>query len=99
MYDEITICLNGQTLKDGRIYVTSPDLKGFHFLLEKDDDPFPTMKPTLETFLKHMLKADMLKAELKEVKPLPGLREYRAQKLENQDVSPCFPSTILAAVA
>ena len=94
MYDEITIHLNGQILEDGRIYVTSPDLKGFHFLLEKGDDPFSTMRPTLETFLKHMLKA-----ELKEVKAVPGLREYRAQKLNIRDALSFFPNTILAAVA
>jgi hypothetical protein len=94
MYDEITIHLKGEILEDGRIYVTSPDLKGFHFLLEKDEDPFSTMRPTLEIFLKLMLKA-----ELKEVKALPGMRDYKAQRLNIQDAFPFFPNTILAAMA
>ena len=94
MHDEITIRLNGQVVEDGRIYVTSPDLKGFHFLLEKGDDPVATMKPTLEIYLKLMLKA-----ELKDVKPLVGLQEYKAQKLNIRNALNFFPRTIMAEMA
>lgn len=42
--------LEGRTTNDERIYVTSPDLKGFTYLLEKDEDPVEAMSPVLKSF-------------------------------------------------
>ena len=94
MNNELTFHLRGKPIEDGRIYVTSPDLKGFHFLLEKEDDPLSAMKPALAFYLKHHLESD-----LKEVKHLASFREYKAQKLNIRDSLDSFPGTIMAAMA
>ena len=86
----IQIRLKGTPTDDGRLYVTSPDLKGFHFLLEKDEEPFSAMKPALVHCLSHLLEA-----KLKELSPLVSMRDYRDQKPRLH----FFPKTIMAEVA
>ena len=86
----IQIRLKGRPTDDGRMYVTSPDLKGFHFLLENDEEPFSAMKPALVHCLSHLLEA-----ELKELSPLVSMRDYRDQKPRLHHF---FPKTIMAEV-
>ena len=52
----IMIRLEGRTTNDERIYVTSPDLKGFTYLLEKDEDPVEAMSPVLKLFVECRLE-------------------------------------------
>lgn len=56
----LAIRLEGERTNDGRIYVTSPDLEGFHFLVEQDEDPIEAMTPTLKTYVHHALDAEMI---------------------------------------
>jgi len=83
--------------EDGRIYVTSPDIKGFHFILEPDDDPMDAMLPTLEEMLRIILKADKV-----ELRPAYSPARYRAQKFLESSISNwgrSLPETVVAAVA
>ena len=91
---QITISLSGQPMESGRIYVTSPDLRGFHFILEPDDDPIPTMIPALETFIPLYLKAGLI-----DLKPTLSTREYRASKLEVSRPDRNHNYNLVAAVA
>ena len=53
----ITVRLLGTPMDDGRMYVKSEDLPGFHFVLEEDeiDDPGDVLMPALSMFLDAML--------------------------------------------
>ena len=53
----ITVRLLGTLMDDGRMYVKSEDLPGFHFVLEEDeiDDPGDVLMPALSAFLDAML--------------------------------------------
>ena len=91
----IQIRLKGTPTDDGRLYVTSPDLKGFHFLLEKDEEPLSAMKPALVHCLSHLLEA-----QLKEISPLVSVSEYRAQTKARQPIRQhFFPKMVMAEVA
>ena len=54
---EIMIHLEGERAENGRIYITSPDLRGFYFVLEEGEDPIEAMMPTLKIFIPVYLKA------------------------------------------
>ena len=89
----ITIRLRGADTEDGRTYVTSPDLRGFHFVLEPGEDPLEAMEPTLRVFVERYLET-----EIKELLPAMTPRDYRAQQFEiPRHVG--VPRTLVAAVA
>ena len=90
----ITFRLRGKSTEDGRTYVTSPDLKGFHFVLEPEEDPLGTMEPTLRVFVERYLEA-----KIKELLPAMTPRDYRARQFEIPRQNHKFPHTLIAAVA
>ena len=90
----ITIRLEGQPTDDGRIYVTSPDLRGFHFVLDSDEEPMKAMEPTLRVFM-----AEYLKAEIRALQPAISPRDYRAMKYDVPRADHGLPHTLIAAVA
>ena len=92
--DPIIIRLDRQPTDDGRIYVTSPDLPGFSFVLEMDEDPFETMLPTIWIFASRALDAD-----LAQVRPARAVAEYRAHKHDDHALDRGFPHTLVSAVA
>ena len=55
----LRIELHGEEADDGRILVNSPDLEGFHFVVNPGEDPFSAMKPTLLEFVRLYLKAEV----------------------------------------
>lgn len=56
----ITIELHGHEMDDGRTYIDSPDLKGFHYILEADEG-IEAIEPEFTVFLKAYLKAEVRK--------------------------------------
>ena len=90
----ITIRLHGEATDDGRTYVTSPDLRGFHFLLEPDDDPIEAMKPTLKIFISRYVQAEIM-----ELQPALNPSDYRARKFGVLGPARALPRTLIAAVA
>ena len=92
--DPIIIRLDSQPTNDGRIYVTSPDLPGFSFVLETGEDPFEAMVPTIWFFASRALDTD-----LAQVRPGLGVAEYQARKHDNPDLGRGFPHTLVSAVA
>jgi predicted RNase H-like HicB family nuclease len=56
----ITINLRGRELDDGRFYVDSEELEGFHYLLDAGEDP-EAMTPTLQEFVQLYVKAEITK--------------------------------------
>ena len=55
----LRIELHGEEADDGRILVRSPDLEGFYFVVEADEDPLDAMEPTLMEFIRVYLKAEV----------------------------------------
>ena len=90
----ITFRLRKQPTEDGRMYVTSPDLKGFHFVLESEEEPLEAMEPTLRVFIERYLET-----KIKELRPAMTPRDYRVQRLEIPRHDFGFPRTLVAAVA
>ena len=90
----ITIRLRGQDTEDGRTYVTSPDLRGFHFVLEPNEDPLEAMEPTLRVFVERYLET-----EITELTPAMTPRDYRARQFEIPRHDLAFPRTLIAALA
>ena len=72
----ISIRLERRETTDGRFFVTSPDLRGFCFILEADDDPMEAMMPTLREFIPRYLDA-----ELKDLEEVYSVEHYRAERL------------------
>jgi hypothetical protein len=56
----ITIELHGKELDDGRFFVSSPNLEGFRYLLNADEEP-ETMIPSLTEFMQLYLSAEIKK--------------------------------------
>ncbi len=56
---QIAIRMTFEDIGDGRTYVTSPDLRGFHAVIESDDDPTQALQEPLRLFLSHYLDADI----------------------------------------
>lgn len=90
----IAIRLQGEATDDGRTYVTSPDLRGFHFLLEPEDDPVETMKPALTTLLSLCVRA-----EIRDLRPAVTPGDYRARKSGVFGPARALSETLIAAVA
>ena len=81
----LRIELFGKQAEDGRIYVNSPDLEGFHFILEPDEDPFEVMLPTLSEFMRLYIEA-----EVRSFAPAPTPKQYRQQQMN-------IPATMFAS--
>ena len=90
----ISIRLHAQSTEDGRIYVTSPDLRGFHFVLEPDESPLEAMEPTLRVFLERYMDT-----KIQELLPAMTPRDYRARQFEIPRNDLGFPHTLVAAVS
>lgn len=73
--ETISIELCGHDMEDGRTYVTSENLKGFQFILEKDEEP-EAMLEALVPFLKAYLRAEIAK-----VRPAISAHAYRQRGL------------------
>ena len=90
----ITIRLIGESADDGRIYVNSPDLRGFHFVLEAEEDPYDTMKPTLEEFIRLYFKA-----ELRALRPALTPRQFHETRLSIPSTGRAFDYNMIAEMA
>jgi len=76
--------LHGRKFEDGRVFVSSPDLKGFYFVVPVGEDPITAMKSTLMEFMSLYLKAEIRGIERAQT-PRQFRRnalgiEYRAQE-------------------
>lgn len=91
--DIITITFIGTAMDDGRTYVTSPDLRGFHYLLERDEDP-EVMMPTITEFL-----GLYTKAEIRKVQRADSLREFMRRRVAYPRERRPREYTLLAEVA
>ena len=94
MGETIAIRLHGQETDDGRTYVTSPDLRGFHFVLEPDEEPLKAMEPTLRVFIERYLET-----KIQAMHPVMTPRDYRAWKRDIHMPSHGVPRALIAAVA
>ena len=56
---QIAIRMTFEDMGDGRTYVTSPDLRGFHAVIDGDDDPTQALQEPLRLFLSHYLDTDI----------------------------------------
>ena len=72
----LRIELHGEEADDGRILFKSPDLEGFYFVVNPDEDPCVAMEPTLIQFLSLYLDA-----EISKIKPAQTPRQFRREKL------------------
>ena len=72
----LRIELHGEEADDGRILFKSPDLEGFYFVVNPDEDPCAVMEPTLMQFL-HLY----LNAEIRKIQPAQTPRQFRREKL------------------
>lgn len=91
---KLTVMLTFEGQDDGRIYVTSPDLKGFHFLLEEGEDPLNEMKNALKTHLEHVLGKKIMS-----LGPAPRIREFKAREMDVAEHLYLGPGTIMAEMA
>ena len=90
----ITIRLEGQPTEDGRMYITSPDLRGFHFIVEHGEDPVGAMSPTLMEFM-----GQYLNAKITGFQPSMAPRDYRARQHDVPRQDHGIPGFLNAAVA
>ena len=81
----LRIELHGMEAEDGRIYVNSPDIEGFHFILDPEDDPLEAMRETLTEFTQLYLKA-----EVRSFSPAPTPKQYLREALD-------IPRTMLSS--
>lgn len=56
---KLVITLEGQPREGGYMYVTSPDLKGFRFMCEPNEDPIEAMRPVLLNFLQRYVESNI----------------------------------------
>ena len=93
--DFIVINLIGTEADDGRVYVNSPDLEGFHFILEPGEDPMPAMEPTLKEFMNLYIEAEISTLSL-----APNPKQYK-QKMMNipSGIMGIWEHTVVAEVA
>ena len=78
--EAITIRLEGEETEDGRMYVTSPDLRGFHYIVEPDEDPVEAIEPTLKEFI-HLY----LQIEVQGLSPAIAPAIIRRRNMTSQD--------------
>ena len=90
----ITIRLEGEPTDDGRMYITSPDLRGFHFIVEHGEDPVEAMSPTLMAFMEQYLNATITGFH-----PSMAPRDFRARQHDVPMQDHGIPGFLNAAVA
>ena len=91
---QIAIRMHFEELAGGRTYVTSPDLTGFHVVIEADQEPMDALREPLRVFLSHYLDA-----EIADIGAAIGPIGYRAHKVGIPLSEHEKPDLLLAAVA
>jgi len=94
MHREITIRLEGQATADGRMYVTSPDFWGFHYVLEPDEDSMQDMLSLLTEFITRKLKI-----RITNLRPAVTPKGVLERKRTTPMAPPMLPDAYIAAVA
>lgn len=69
--ETITFDLCGHEMEDGRLYITSEALKGFHYVLEEGEE-ISAVSPAIRAFM-----GAYLKAEINKVKPAYSPKAYK----------------------
>ena len=90
----IAIRLSFEEMADGRTYVTSPDLTGFHAMIDAGDDPTAALREPLRVFLSHYLDA-----EIADIGSAMEPVSYRAHKIGIPLTDHQRPGLLWAAVA
>ena len=90
---QIAIRMTFKETADGRTYVTSPDLPGFHLVIETDEDPMDALRNPLSLFLSHYLNA-----EITDISSAMPPVSYRAQMVGVPLSDHRQPGLFLAAV-
>lgn len=90
----IAIRLEFQDLRDGRLYVTSPDLPGFNTAIGSDDEPMDVLREPLRVFLTHYLGT-----EVSDIASAMEPVSYRAHSVGISLSDHRKPGLLLAAVA
>lgn len=85
MKKAITIEIQGHEMEDGRIYLDSPDLKGFHYVLEEGQD-ISEITDDLMLFVTHYLKA-----EIRKLIPAETTRDYLRGRIGAAPERTMFP--------
>jgi hypothetical protein len=62
---DLSIQLVGRERADGTIYVTSPQLRGFHLVVARGEDPAEVAVPLALQFLATKLSRSEIKSEVK----------------------------------
>lgn len=57
--EQIAVRISFDDIGDGRTYVTSPDLHGFHVVVQSDEDLTQAVVEPLRAFLRQYLGADI----------------------------------------
>ena len=91
---QIAIRISFEEMADGRTYVTSPDLGGFHVVIDAEDDPIASLREPLRLFLSHYLDA-----EIADIGAAMEPVSYRAHKVGIPLSDHQRPGLLLAAVA
>ena len=68
--------LHGEEADDGRVLFKSPDLEGFYFVVNPDEEPCVAMDSTLTQFL-----SIYLNAEIRKIQPAQTPRQFRRERL------------------
>ena len=56
---QIAIRITFEEMADGRTYVTSPDLTGFHAVIDAEQDPMDALREPMRSFLSHYLDTEI----------------------------------------
>ena len=91
---QIAIHITFEEMSDGRTYVTSPDLTGFHAVIDSDETPTDALREPLRLFLSHYLDA-----EIADIRAAMEPVSYRAHKVGIPLSDHEKPSLLWAAVA
>lgn len=92
----LRIELLGEEFEDGRILFKSPDLEGFYFVVNADEDPRIAMESTLMQFI-----GLYLNAEVRTIEPLQTPQQFRQRMLGMLDIlsRPSRDYSVVAEVA
>ena len=91
---QIAVRLTFEEMADGRTYVTSPDLTGFHAMIDPGQKPMDALRDPLRFFLSHYLDTEIADID-SAIEPV----SYRANKVGISLTDHQRPSLLLAAVA
>lgn len=91
---QIAVRLEFKDIADRRTYVRSPDLPGFHAVIEADEEPIEALREPLRLFLSRYLAVDIF-----EIEAALAPAGYRAQSVGVPLTEHVKPGLMLAAVA